>query len=258
MHNRRINRSTVHRATGPNRSVYSRLIAFHIFDHPVTRIIRLIDIEDLGVGDSRVVIDSVVEEPVAACARGPGSNGTIPTGAGSPVLDRPTTMGTPPATVGDPALFLDVDMDQASGSLGFVTDWGRLTHRQACHLIDVSQQRHLVPVEDAADSRAWNVKVVADPCGPHRRLIRSDRMRLSRLAGNRVGLWWGRLERSSRPSPARCRRTHLDTVAGETWKRSATRRWDHPSSMTRATRRRLPSIVSGALRCVMKTSGTRS
>lgn len=72
-------------------------------------------------------------------------------------------MCTPPATVGDPALLLDVDMDQASGSLDFLTDWGRRPYRQPCHLIDMSQQRHLVPVEDSADSRAWDTKVVADP-----------------------------------------------------------------------------------------------
>jgi hypothetical protein len=34
MPNWRINRSTVQRATGPNWSAYSRLIAFHIFRTP--------------------------------------------------------------------------------------------------------------------------------------------------------------------------------------------------------------------------------
>ena len=55
--------------------------------------------------------------------------------------------------------------------------------------------------------------------------------------------------------PARCRPAHRLTVAGETWKRSATRRIGEPSSTTRRARRRRPSGVSGALAWVMKAFG---
>ena len=57
--------------------------------------------------------------------------------------------------------------------------------------------------------------------------------------------------------PARYRPTHRLAVAGETWKRSATRRTGQLSSTTRRARRRRPSGVSGALAWVMKASGHR-
>ena len=93
--------------------------------------------------------------------------------------------------------------------------------------------------------------------GPHRRLsLRAMTRRSVRLA-SRPGLWWGRQERSSMGWPARYRPTHRLAVAGETWKRSATRRTGQPSSTTRRARRRCPSGVSGALAWVMKASGQR-
>ena len=91
--------------------------------------------------------------------------------------------------------------------------------------------------------------------GPHRRLNLKAMMRRSVRLASRPGLWWGRQERSSMGWPARYRPTHRLAVAGETWKRSATRRKGQPSSTTRRARRRRPSGVRGALAWVMKASG---
>lgn len=93
--------------------------------------------------------------------------------------------------------------------------------------------------------------------GPHRRLSLKAMMRRSARLASRPGLWWGLQERSSMGWPARYRTTHRLAVAGETWKRSATRRTGQPSPTTRRARRRRPSGINGALAWVMKASSQR-
>src|SRR5699024_1714042 len=74
--------------------------------------------------------------------------------------------------------------------------------------------------------------------------------------GVRLGLWCGRLERSTMPALPSCRyrRAHFPAVVTETPNRSAARRGIQPSSTTHRARRSLPVGVSGALAWDMKTS----
>src|SRR4051812_18406681 len=139
-------------------------------------------VEQLGVGQPGVVIDGVVQERVAG-ARPAVAFALFP------------AVNLVPATIGDVAELLDVDVHQITGSLVFVA-----AHDPPGGAVEMGQPgqseagQDLGTVDGAIPSR--------NPirAGPQRRRTRTLMMRRSRRVGVRRGLWRGREDRSTMPS----------------------------------------------------------
>ncbi|KWU68029.1 hypothetical protein AWX17_27605 [Priestia megaterium] len=83
--------------------------------------------------------------------------------AGVAVLGRAAAVGAPAAAVGDPAEFLDVDVDQLARCRGLVTDRFGFADGQPGRLVQKGKQRHPIPGQHSSDSRAGHSEVIADP-----------------------------------------------------------------------------------------------
>jgi len=70
------------------------------------------------------------------------------------------------ATVGNPAEFLDVDVDHLARPIVFVAVWRLTAHRQTCGLVEVGQTRHPVAAQHRLDGRFRQVQVIDGPVGP--------------------------------------------------------------------------------------------
>ena len=98
--------------------------------------------EYLGVRQSAVVIDGVVDEGVTA------------TLLLVVAFTNCASEFAVPATVGNAAELFDVDVDQVARRGMFIAARLRPVHSQAGVLVQVPQQRHLVPVQDRTDGAA--------------------------------------------------------------------------------------------------------
>jgi hypothetical protein len=107
----------------------------------------------------------------------------------------------------------------------------------------------MLPAAEIHQTHRRTFRAITDAVGPQRRLNRSAMIRRSVRRAVRIGECFGRDDLSVRPDKpwALKRLTHLDTVARETWGRSATRACVQPSSRTSRTSFRRPSGVSIAL-----------
>lgn len=110
--------------------------------------------EDLGVREPGMIVDGVVEERVPASppAVVAGSDGAAE-----------YAMPTP---VGDPAEFLDIDVDEVSRAGALIPDRPGLPDGQPGRLIDMCEEWHPVAGEDAFDRGAGDAEVVADAVWP--------------------------------------------------------------------------------------------
>jgi hypothetical protein len=89
----------------------------------------------------------------------------FPFTAGSTILGRASAVGFPPAAVGYPPEFLDIDVYQLTGP-GFLVACRRgLAYRQAGGLIDTVQCGHVVAVQHPADRGAGDTEMVTDAVG---------------------------------------------------------------------------------------------
>ena len=97
--------------------------------------------QGFDVGQPGPVVDGDVEVVVADPDR------LVPVGHGGLAAPQP-----PAAAVGDPAEFLDIDMEQVTGVGAFVADAGvAAPHRLAGDRVHRGQRRHLMARQDASD-----------------------------------------------------------------------------------------------------------
>ncbi len=109
--------------------------------------------QDLGVGEAGVVVDSVVEERVAATATAVAVVVSVAS---------LSTQHAVAAAVGDAALLLDVHVHQLPGPGLLVSDRAGPPHGQPGGLVEMVQQRHRIPLQHPAHRRAGNMQVVTD------------------------------------------------------------------------------------------------
>jgi hypothetical protein len=157
-----------------------------------------------------------------------------------------------PAAIGDPGELFHIDMYELPRTRGldptYHTPAGAIHPPQA---IDAVAHEHPVHVDPGIP------RIPAIRAGPSFRCVRKPRICRSRWRLVRIGLWCGRLERSTSPAhPSwRYRLHHLCAVWRETFIDSAAAATDHPDSMRWHSRNRL-SGVSGALRCMVSPPGS--
>jgi hypothetical protein len=171
---------------------------------------------DLGVADPGVVIDHGVHERVThlGVVEGvlgfPGGRGPVP-GAGGAADEAP------PATVGDVAQLLDVDVDQRA-RVGMLVP----AHRLPGGPVEVSEPVQPAPGQHPGHrgGRHADQRGELDRAEAFAQPQRHDPLSRAPVSLGRARP--GRLDRSVTGSPAAYRRAHRRTVVDEHWNRAAT------------------------------------
>lgn len=75
-------------------------------------------------------------------------------------------MDSPPTTVRDTTLLLDIDVYQPAWPVDFVSHRFRFPHRQASGVNNMHELWHPVPGQNATDYGTRNMQVIRDPVRP--------------------------------------------------------------------------------------------